>query len=228
ARYIPAEGLAAFVEHAGFNAHPKDWKGTALYRMLNETSLGAMLEDILGQVADQGFRATQGAPLSGKELVGLISHLLNHGFAVGYLQNPQSQPQPKGVVVVIRGAALSAVFQRVIKRIRPLNAPAARQVEEAGGRKVWVTDDPPRTHIRWWYEKDDFVLSIAPGETGNPAAEALDGKTPNALKHPIYAKLEKLEAGAQPLGRLFVDLSAFPPLPPRAHELGLDGIKRFE
>jgi hypothetical protein len=129
ARYIPAEGLAALVEHAGFDAHPEAWKGTALYRMLNETSLGAMLEDILSQVADQGFRAAQGAPLSGKELVGLLSHLLNHGFAAGYLQNPQP-PQPKGWVVVIRGAARSAVFQRVIRRIPPLNAPAARQVEE--------------------------------------------------------------------------------------------------
>ena len=128
ARYIPAEGLAALVEHAGFDAHPEAWKGTALYRMLNETSLGAMLEDILSQVADQGFRRA-GAPLSGKELVGLLSHLLNQGFAVGYLQNPQP-PQPKGVVVVIRGAARSAVFQRVIRRIPPLNAPAARQVEE--------------------------------------------------------------------------------------------------
>ena len=59
----------------------------------------------------------------------MLSHLLNHGFAVGYLQNPQP-PQPKGWVVVIRGAARSAVFQRVIRRIPPLNAPAARQVEE--------------------------------------------------------------------------------------------------
>ncbi len=227
ARYIPAEGLAALVEHAGFDAHPEAWKGTAFYRMLNETSLGAMLEDILSQVADQGFRAAHGAPLTGKELVALLSHLLNKGFAVGYLQNPQP-PQPKGVVVVIRGAARSAVFQRIIRRIPPLNAPAARQVEEAGGRKVWVTDNPPRTHIRWWYEKDDFVLSIAPGEADIPIVEALDCKTPSALKHPTYAKLEVLEAGAQPVGRLFVDLPAFPPLPPRAHELGLDGIERVE
>ncbi len=85
AQYIPAEGLAALVEHAGFDAHPEAWKGTALYRMLNATSLGAMLEDILSQVADQGFRAAHGAPLTGKELVALLSHLLNQGFAVGYL-----------------------------------------------------------------------------------------------------------------------------------------------
>ena len=66
------------------------------------------------------------------------------------------------------------------------------------------------------------------GEADIPVAEALDGKTPSALKHPTYAKLEKLEAGTQPVGRFFVDLSAFPPLPPRAHELGLDGIERVE
>ncbi|HMF35940.1 MAG TPA: hypothetical protein VKF17_04845, partial [Isosphaeraceae bacterium] len=227
ARYIPAEGLAALVEHAGFDAYPEAWKGTAAYRMLNETSLGAMLKDIVSQVADHGFRAAQGAPLTGKELVALLSHFLNKGFAAGYLQNPQP-PQPKGWVVVIRGAARSAVFQRVIKRIPPLNAPAARQVEQAGGRKVWVADDPQGTHIRWWYEKEDFVLSIAPGEADIPIVEALDGKTPSALKHSTYAKLEKPEAGAQPVGRLFVDLSAYPPLPPRAHELGLDGIERVE
>jgi hypothetical protein len=75
ARYIPAEGLAALVEHGGFDAHPEAWKGTALYRMLSETSLGAMLEDIFSQIADQGFRATQGAQLTGTELVALLSHL---------------------------------------------------------------------------------------------------------------------------------------------------------
>ena len=227
ARYIPAEGLAALVEHGGFDAHHEAWKGTALHRMLSETSLGAMLEDILSQVADQGIRAQQGAPLTGKELAALLSHLLNKGFAVGYLQNPQP-PQPKGIVVVVRGAAKSEIFQQVLKRIPPLNSPAARQIDEAGGRKVWATDDPPGTHIRWWYEKDDFVLSIAPGAADIPIVEALDGKIPSALKHPNYAQLEKLEAGAQPVGRFFVELSAFPPLPPRAHELGLDGIERVE
>ena len=126
ARYIPAEGLAAFVEHAGFDAHPEAWKGTAAYKMLNETSLGAMLEDILSQVADHGFRAAHEAPLTGKELVALLSHLLNQGFAVGYLQNPQP-PQPKGVVVVIRGAA-----QRCLPASHQANSAAERASGTAG------------------------------------------------------------------------------------------------
>ena len=127
ARYIPAEGLAALVEHAGFDAHPEAWKGTALYRMLSETSLGAMLEDILSQVADHGLRTSNGAPLTGRELVDLLSHLLNQGFAVGYLQNPQP-PQPRGVVVVIRGVAGNALFQRVMAA-----HPAAQRTGSAAG-----------------------------------------------------------------------------------------------
>ena len=56
----PRRDWLGLVEHAGFDAQPEAWKGTALYRMLNETSLGAMLEDILSQVADQGFRKETG------------------------------------------------------------------------------------------------------------------------------------------------------------------------
>ena len=74
ARYVPAEGLAALVEHNGFAAHPEAWKATAAYKMLNETTLGAMLEDILVQLADRGFQTAPGAPLLGKELVALLSH----------------------------------------------------------------------------------------------------------------------------------------------------------
>ena len=40
ARYIPAEGLAALVEHAGFDAHPEAWKGTARERSISFGSRG--------------------------------------------------------------------------------------------------------------------------------------------------------------------------------------------
>ena len=108
ARYIPAEGLAALVEHDGLGAHPEAWKASAAYKMLNETTLGAMLEDILAQVADRALQSGAGAPVSGKELVMLLSHLADKGFAVGYQHNPQP-PQPKAVFLVIRDAADSAL-----------------------------------------------------------------------------------------------------------------------
>jgi prepilin-type processing-associated H-X9-DG protein len=233
ARYLPAEGLGALVEHNGLDARPDAWRATALYRMLNETSLGAMLEDIAAQVADRALQAGQGAPVTGKELVDLFKHLANRGFAAGLLVNPQP-PQPRAVVIVIRGAARSAVFQRVLKRIPPLNEPAARRMDQPGGRTVWVTEEPPRTFIRWWYDKGDFVCSIAPTRGVDPIADVLDGKTTSARVHPLRAALAKTEAGQAPLGLFLLDLAlmserqAMPPWRPDAVKLGLDGIRRVE
>src|SRR5262249_2189169 len=198
------------------------WKNTAAYKMLNETSLGAMIEDITAQVADRALQAGPGAPVSGRELVALLVHLAGKGFAVGVQFNPQP-PQPKAAVGVIRDAAKNEVFRRIVGRIPPLNEPAAHRVEQPGGRTVWVTDNPP---IRWWYEKDDFVFSFTADPGGDPAGDALDGKTPGALKHPVRAALTRPEPGQVPLGLLFVDLAAMkgagamPPLSPQAVQLG--------
>ncbi|MGP0065542.1 MAG: DUF1559 domain-containing protein [Isosphaeraceae bacterium] len=230
ARYFPAEGLAILFEHQGLDAHPDAWKGTAAYKMLNETSLGAMLEDIATQVADRALRAVPGAPITGKEAVGLLIHLARKGFAVGLVVNTEP-PQPRAVVVVIRDAARNEVFKQLIGRIPPLNAPAARRVQRPGGRTVWVSQTPP---VRWWYEKDDFIVSLTPNMVADPVADVLDGKTPSALKHEVYVRLSKPVPGQVPVGVFFLDLammvnrSVMPPLGPRAAELGLDGINRVE
>ena len=225
ARYVPSDGLAILLEHNGLDARPEAWKGTAAYKMLNETSLGAMIEDIATQVIDRGLQGMPGgAPLNGKELVGLLVHMAKKGVVVGYCGS-FDPPQPKAVVVVIRDAAKNEVFKKVIGRIPPLNEPAARKVEGQGDRKVLQAAGPP---IRWWYEKDDAVFSFAPPGAPDPVVAALDGKAPSALKNPSRIALAKAEPGEVPLGLLFVDLAALPPLPPKATELGLDAIKRVE
>ncbi len=230
ARYFPAEGLAILFEHRGLDAQPDAWKGTAAYKMLNETSLGAMLEDITTQVADRALQTMPGGPISGKVMVPLLIHMARKGFAVGLLVNPQP-PQPRAVVVVIRDVAKNDLFKQLIERIPPLNEPAAKRVAQPGGRTVWVSDAPP---FRWWYEKDDFVVSIAPNLAADPVADVLDGKTPSALKHPVYVGLTKPMPGQVPVGMFFADLammvdrSAIPPLGGRAAGLGLDSIKRVE
>jgi prepilin-type processing-associated H-X9-DG protein len=224
ARYVPAEGLTILVEHNGFDARPAAWKGTAAYKMLNETSLGAMLEDITAQIVDRALQNQPGAPASGKEVVAILAHLARKGFALGYCGS-LNPPQPKAGVAVIRDAAKNPVFKQVIARIPPLNEPAAKRVEQSGGRKVWMAAGPP---IRWWYEKDDLVFSFAPPQAADPVVDALDGKVPSALKDPVHAALTKAVPGEVPVGLLFVDLTSMPPLSPRAGQLGLDGINRVE
>jgi prepilin-type processing-associated H-X9-DG protein len=224
ARYIPAERLSALIEHEGLSGRGDAWKATAAYKMLNETSFGAMLEDIAVQVANRAIQASPGAPLSGKELVALLRHLIEEGFAFGFSLD-QGRPQPTGAVLVIRNAADSPVFRQVLGRIPPLNPPAAQQVDGPGGRKIWIAQGNP---IRWWFEKQDFVLAFSANPEANPVLDALEGKVPSVLKHPAYATAAKLEAGDVPLGRFFADLGALPPLPPRAVQMGLDGVRRVQ
>ena len=91
ARYVPADGLAALVEHDGVAGHAQAWKATAAYKMLNETSLGAMIEDIAVQLADRGLQTAPEAPLSGKELVALLSYLIEKGFVFGFIRDPRGR-----------------------------------------------------------------------------------------------------------------------------------------
>jgi prepilin-type processing-associated H-X9-DG protein len=224
ARYVPADGLTLLIEHNGLDARPDAWKGTAAYKMLNETSLGVMFEDIATQLADRALQGARGVPATGKDVVALLKHLAQKGFVVAFCGsfNP---PQPRAAVVVIRGGARSEVFRRLIAKIPPLNEPVAKQVDAPGGRKVWVAAESP---IRWWYEKDDAVFSFAPPGAPDPVVNTLEGKTASALTHPTRIALAKAEDGQVSVGLLFVDLSTLPPPSPQAVQLGLDGIKRVE
>ena len=223
ARYVPSEGLAVLVEHDGLETKAAAWKGTATYRMLTETSLGAMLDDMTTQLLDRAVAQMPGGVLSGKEVLGLLKHLVNRGFVVGYC-GALNPPQPQAGVLVIRDAADNPTFKKVIAQVPPLNEPNAKKVVE-GKRTVFVLDGVP---VRWWYEGKDAVFSFAPPNNPDPVVETLDGKTPSAVKHPARAALATAEMGDVPIGRLFVDVAALPPLPPDAAKLGLDAIQRVD
>ncbi len=49
ARYLPQQDLAAYLEFEGLDAHAAAWHKSAAYKLLNDTSLGALLEDIATQ-----------------------------------------------------------------------------------------------------------------------------------------------------------------------------------
>ena len=223
ARYVPAESLAVLIEHDGLETQSAAWKGTATYRMLTETSLGAMLDDMATQLLNLAVAKVPGQVASGKDVLDLLKHLVNRGFVIGYC-GTLNPPQPRAGVLVIREAADNPTFKRVIAQIPPLNEPAATKVVE-GKRTVFVLDGPP---IRWWYEGKDFVFSFAPPNNPDPVVETLDGTTPSAVQHPARVALAQAEMGDVPVGRLFLDIAALPPLPPDAAKLGLDTIKRVD
>ena len=224
ARYVPAEGLAILVEHDGVDARGDAWGKTATARMMAETPLGAMLGTVAEQLLDRALAEVPGRPVAGREVLDILGHLARRGFVVGYCGS-LNPPQPTAAVVVIRGAAENPTFKKLIALVPPLNEPAATRVDQPNGRKVYILEGAP---VRWWYEKGDAVFSFAPPDGPDPVADVLDGKAKSAVEHPTRAALAQAEPGEVPLGRLFVDVAALPPLPKQAAEMGLDAITRVE
>src|SRR4051794_10767298 len=49
ARYVPKDDLLLYAEFAGLDAHAAAWKQTALCKLLNETTTGSMLAEVVSQ-----------------------------------------------------------------------------------------------------------------------------------------------------------------------------------
>src|SRR5262249_46136328 len=49
ARYVPRQHLAFFLEFDGLDSHKDAWRESAAHKLLNETSSGALLEDLCVQ-----------------------------------------------------------------------------------------------------------------------------------------------------------------------------------
>ena len=52
ARYVPRRGLVFYLEFDGVDAHAAGWHESAAYKLLVDTKLGALLEDLGVQTLD--------------------------------------------------------------------------------------------------------------------------------------------------------------------------------
>src|SRR5689334_11848169 len=104
ARYFPRQDLVVYMEFDGLDAHRDAWKKTATYRVLTETTTGAMLEQTLARLLDEVVLGGTGAPARGRDLVGLGEHLLRSGFAVG-INRRGGVGLPRSFGIVVRGGA---------------------------------------------------------------------------------------------------------------------------
>ena len=53
ARYVPKDNLIFYIEFDGLDAHAEAWQKTAAYKMLNNTPLGVMLEEVAAQLLEK-------------------------------------------------------------------------------------------------------------------------------------------------------------------------------
>jgi prepilin-type processing-associated H-X9-DG protein len=232
ARYFPRKDLVVYAEFDGLDAHRDAWTKSAAYRLLTETTTGAMLEQSAARLIDQ-LTISVGSPVpaNGRELVALGKHLMLSGFAVG-INRAGGEGLPRCLGLVIRGGARDVprtTFERFLRagvtprsRIRP--------VEKPGGRTVQVLEQTPGRATAWWSEGDDLVVSLVSSSGVDAILGALDGREPSAVDHPTRLALKKGEdaSGFDPVGLAFFDMAALPPLPREAAGLGLDRIERFD
>jgi prepilin-type processing-associated H-X9-DG protein len=216
ARYVPKQdNLFFFFEFDGLDAHQAAWKNSAAYRLLNDTRLGALVEDLAGQTIEA---MQQSAPADKQvkpaELIGLFKLAAKQGFAAGFWG---SNPVDGGFVLVARGAARPEVI-RLLESAAP-GVPDAAPVPKAG-RTLHAFD----TQASWWVEKGDLVLSSKP----DLVISTLDGAAPSMADHPLRTALSKKSDGFEPVAVGFFDVTAMPPMPPQAVQLGFDGLKRVE
>jgi len=247
-RFVPKENLILYVEFAGLSATTTSWKNTAAYRMLNDTPLGAMMEDVTTQLLEKALSLYPNRKLSGGELVTLLKHSAQSGWVVAIHGNPKSTDGPLRGTVIVRGAAgkefrtLSArtmgwmmgdVKPRIERKLGrtlvvvPGAAPAAATPETGAAAAA------PSAGWNWWAEKDDLAISF-PGPTSADAViAALEGKTPSAMDHPLIQAISKPEGGFQPVCFAFADTANCPAIPTRLtellHTMGAEwGVERID
>jgi prepilin-type processing-associated H-X9-DG protein len=220
ARYVPREGLSGYVEFDGLDAHETAWKGSAAYKLLNETKLGALLEDVVRQLIEMSQ-----APIQPGDVIGGFKQLMRQGFAVGFWSK---DPEDRHSVTVIRGCGRGELRRlydlwpghQIARQGRPAAADEkAGGAGEKTGRTIEKMED-----LSWWFEKDDLVLTDHP----DAIIAVLDGKAPNAIEHPLRSALLKTDEGFEPVAIGFVDFAGLPKMSPPSAQLGLDGVKRLE
>ena len=229
ARFFPSQDLVAYAEFDGLDAHSDLWRKTAAYRLLNQTTTGAMLEEIVAQVADRATRSAPGRDLTGNEWLAIVEGVARAGFAFAIVRAPD-EPRPSCIGLVLRGAGRGALRASLGKLI-DLDAGAgtgSRLVDKPGGRKVAVGIDARSQGSAWWLEGEDLALSIGSPRGVDLMIECLDGVRPDASRNSVRASLLEAESGFTPVGRAFLDRAALPPLPQQAVALGLDRLERIE
>jgi hypothetical protein len=230
ARYAPGERLYFYAEILGLDTHAEAWKKTAAYKMLNETTLGAMLEDLAAQLAER-LLSKNPSPnrMVGGDLVAIAKHVARHGALFAFYGNDKNPNDGNAVVVFRSGATkeMRAVFARFLFSFAKAEG-KAKQVAQRDRTLVVMPGAVQKESWVWWTEQDDLVLVLEKSPTLDIVLDVLDGRRPSAVEHPIRAKLIQTESGFTPVALAFFDAANAPPAPDPGLKAALAGITQLD
>ncbi len=224
ARCVPRQGLWLYLEFDGLDAHADSWRKSAAYKLLNETKLGALLEELSLQaieITQESVPAER--KINGVDTVDLVKQIARDGFVVAASGKP---PNDSRVVLVLRRGDRPELKQ--LLEIVAARRQARTDLDPDRGpiQKAGRTLNRIGTEGVWWIENGDLILTDQ--SRADEILAVLDRRKPSALDHPLRAELGKAENGFRPAAVGFLDMAALEPLPAGLATLGLDGLKRIE
>ena len=225
ARHVPRQNLLAYLEFDGLDAHADAWRASAAYKLLSDTKLGALLEDL----ALQGIELIQESTpperrVEAAEVVSLLKHITHHGFAVAAIRKGREdvrfvavlrhgdRPEFKRLLETVAGALRHDELDK--KPDTPANLTSRHALNRLGASGIWLA------------EKGDLIVASATSVDEILAVQS--GGVSSALDHPIRSTLLQVTDGIQPAAMGFFDMASLAPLMSDAVDLGLDGVERLE
>jgi Protein of unknown function (DUF1559) len=223
-RHLPQRDLLAYLEFDGFDAHADAWRASAIYKLLNETHLGSVLEDL----ALQGIELLdETTPLdervTGADVVGVVKHIAQHGFAVALFR--------KGPERVCFAAVVRRGDQPELKRLLGTLKETVLDTDREKKPDISISSRVGHKFSRlgvdgiWRAEKGDLVLSSE--ASVDELAAVQSGREQSIVDHPLGVELRRATDGFKPAAIGFVDMASLAPLTPDAMDLGLDGLERI-
>jgi hypothetical protein len=214
-QYVPKDKLGMYFEFSGLDAHADAWSKTAAAKMLTDTPLGGMLEEVASQLLDRFTLIFPNRRVSGPELVKLIKHAIHSGFVVGLRPGSVDQ-KASGAILVIRNAGskeMRSISARVLGWM--MGADAKPKIEHKEGRTLISVPlgggaIPGAIGWAWWTERSDLVVCAPFPSAVDDTLAALDGKVPSAVDHPIAQELHKPDGAFTPVGVGFFDPAVVP------------------
>ncbi|MGZ3388640.1 MAG: hypothetical protein ACXVCF_03510 [Isosphaeraceae bacterium] len=211
-RFVPRDKLILYVDFDGVDAHAEAWQKTAAYKMLNQTPLGVMLEEVAAQLLDKALEGVPNRKLSGAEIVTLVKLMARKGWVLALNANPTGANPFVGTLVLRGAAAKDKEIKSITSRlIGTLMGPEPKpRIERKAGRVLVVVPRGPAADGGWvwWPEKEDLVIGLMQPSNSDAIIAALDGKAPSAADHAILKELARPEGSFVPLMTAILDPTA--------------------
>ena len=93
ARLVPKTDLVLYLQFDGLQAHADAWRASAAYKLLNETRLGSVIEDLVLQVVEMIQESEpREQRIASAAIVDILKQVARDGFVLGVTRNARQPP----------------------------------------------------------------------------------------------------------------------------------------